>query len=148
MSLIAATLLVFVAYFVSKNYVQVMLIQGESMKPTYHSMQLVLLDKHSEKYVANDVVAFYCNGLSAVLVKRVVAVPGDTVQIKNNILYVNDQRSCYADSYFSYAGIVEEKITLSEFQYFVIGDNIEKSKDSRYEEVGIIYEEYIIGKVL
>lgn len=146
--IIVLCLLIFAAYFISRNYVQMMLIQGDSMSPTYRNMQLVFLDKHSQDYVVNDVVAFRCEELSAVLVKRVVAVPGDTVQIMDNILYVNGQSNTYyTDAHFSYAGIAQNPITLAESQYFVIGDNIEMSKDSRYAEVGCVDRESIIGKI-
>lgn len=148
-NIIIVGVLIFTAYFVSRNYVQVMLIQGNSMSPSYRNMQLVLLNKYSENYHANDVIAFHCEGLEAVLVKRIVAVPGDTVQIIDNILYVNGQNSSYyADAFFSYAGIAQEAITIAESQYFVIGDNIEESRDSRYEEVGMVHEDAVIGKVI
>lgn len=141
-------LLIFAAYFISKNYVQVMLIQGDSMNPTYRNMQLVFLDKTSEEYVVNDVIAFRCEELSATLVKRIVAVPGDTVRIIDNILYVNGQSSSfYADAHFAYSGIAENSIILEESQYFVVGDNIEQSKDSRYAEIGCVDKESIIGRV-
>lgn len=147
-NIIAVSVLVLAAYFLSKNYVQLLLIQGDSMSPTYRNMQIVLLDKYSDNYTSNDVIAFYCEDLSTVLVKRIAAVPGDTVQIIDNTLYVNSQRSSYyADACFSYAGIAVDAITLADAQYFVIGDNIEESKDSRYKEVGIVCKKFIIGKI-
>ena len=140
--------IIFVTYLISKNYIQLMLIQGDSMKPTYNNMQLVFLDKTSDEYVVNDVIAFKCKELSTVLVKRIVAVPGDTVQIIDNALYVNGQKNVYyEDVYFTYAGITEKVTELTESQYFVIGDNVEKSKDSRYAEVGCVDERSIIGRV-
>ena len=126
-----------------------MLIQGDSMSPAYHNMQLVLLDKYSKTYSSEDVIAFSSEGLSAVLVKRIAAVPGDIVQIKDEALYVNGlKNSYYCDEKFSYAGIAQDAIQLGEGQYFVIGDNVEESKDSRFEEVGVVYKDNIIGKVI
>lgn len=137
------------AYIVSKFYFQFMLIQGDSMLPTYNNMQLVLLDKHSKYYEPGEVVAFQCDNLSAILVKRIVAGPGDTIQIIDTTLYVNGIPShFYEENIFSYAGFIEVPLLLDTDQWFVIGDNIDKSKDSRYQEVGVIYTDSIIGKVV
>ena len=95
-------------------------------------------------------IAFQCAGLGTVLVKRIVAYFGDTVQIKDGVLFVNRTRSSIygQDAVFEDAGITEEEIVLEEGKYFVIGDNVTMSKDSRYEEVGVVKEKDIIGKVI
>ncbi len=119
------------------------------MLPNYHSMQLVVLDKHNREYQVGDVIAFRCEGLSAVLVKRIAACGGDTAQIIDGTLYVNGEvSSLYEEGSFDYAGILEEKATLSTGEYVVIGDNIAVSKDSRNPEIGIVQEEIIIGKII
>ncbi len=120
------------------------------MEPSYHNWQLVLLDKHTGHYGCGDVVAFRCEELGAVLVKRVVAVPGDTVQIVDGILYKNGMpaEEILAKGYLTYAGIAEQKVTLVEGEYFLLGDNYEESKDSRYEAVGCVQEKDILGKVV
>ena len=138
------------SYFISTYYYQVMLIQGESMSPTYHNMSMVLLNKFSENYSYGDVIAFQSTKLASVLVKRVVACPGDTIYIKQGILYVNyNQSEVFPEDYvFDYEGILSEPIYLLPGQYAVIGDNIAKSKDSRNKDVGIIDKEDIIGIVI
>lgn len=119
------------------------------MSPAYHNLQLVVLDKRDKSYQAGDVVAFSCGGLSSVLVKRVVAVGGDTVRIEDCTLYVNGEISTlYDEGVFEYSGILRENQQLEEGKYIVIGDNIEQSKDSRYEEIGIISVDIIIGKII
>ena len=126
-----------------------MLIQGDSMLPSYHNMQLVVLDKHNREYQVGDVIAFRCEGLSAVLVKRIAACEGDKVQIVDSTLYVNGEvSSLYEEGSFDYAGILEKKVELSSGEYLVIGDNIAVSKDSRVETVGIVQEHTIIGKIV
>ena len=142
-------LIVLAAWYVSTFWYQLMLIQGGSMEPTYHNMQLVLLDKHSKEYSKGDVAAIDCPGLSATIVKRIVAVPGDSVQIENGSLLVNGGiSSYYADQTFDYVGMLAEKIVLSEEEYVVIGDNVLQSKDSRYEEVGIVRENQLTGRII
>ncbi len=120
------------------------------MEPSYHNWQMVLLDKHTSHYGCGDVVAFRCEELGAVLVKRIVAVPGDTVQIEDGILYKNGlpAEESLIKEYLTYAGIAERPVVLAEGEYFLLGDNYGESKDSRYEEIGCVRKEDILGKVL
>lgn len=62
-------------YYVSSNWYQLLLIHGDSMNPTYHNMQFVMIDKYSGGYTYGDVIAFQCDNLDSVLVKRIVACP-------------------------------------------------------------------------
>lgn len=140
---------VLVALYVSQNYYQFILIQGESMSPTYHNLQLAIVNRHCESYTYSDIIAFRCETLNAVLVKRIAACPGDTLQIENGTLYVNGIPSTfYMETYFEFAGIAESELTLPDGQYFVIGDNVAESKDSRYEEIGCVGTQDILGSLL
>ncbi len=141
--------IVLLCWYISANWFQLMLIQGDSMLPSYHNMQLVVLDKHNREYHAGDVIAFRCEGLSAVLVKRIAACGGDTAQIIDGTFYVNGEVSAlHEEGSFDYAGILEEEVKLSTGEYVVIGDNVAESKDSRYPEIGIVQEETMIGKII
>lgn len=137
------------AFICSRWFFQVTLIQGQSMEPTYHNFQFAILDKRAQTYNAGDVLAFWCPGLRATLIKRVAAVPRDTVCISDETLYVNGKRSTiYPNDRFSYAGILAEPVILGDDEYIAIGDNQEESKDSRYESVGVVSRRQIIGKVV
>lgn len=138
------------AWFVSANWYQVSLIRGNSMSPAYHNMQFVLIDRHSDLYTYGDVVAFRCEGLDAVLIKRIAACPGDRVIVIDGTLYVNDavSRVFSREGAFANGGIAGDMVYLGENQYFMIGDNLEESKDSRYEEVGAVDREAILGKII
>ena len=119
------------------------------MAPAYHSLQMVILNKHDRSFKKGDVIAFKCEGLSAVLVKRVAGVPGDRVVITDGRLLINDELSLqYPDTVFEYAGLLSAETILSEGEYIVIGDNIVESKDSRYETVGVVDETDILGRVV
>lgn len=138
-----------VAFLVSRFLFRLMLIQGGSMEPTYHNMQLVLLEKNYGELSAGDVIAFRCEGLDSVLVKRVVALPGQSVVIRKGTLYVDGMKSpWYAEGAFEYAGLLEKEANLPLESYAVIGDNVTESKDSRYEKVGFVREESVLGRVL
>ncbi len=142
--------LAFVAMLVSKYYVQVMLIQGPSMKPTYHNMSIVLVDKHTRKYGVGDIVVFKTDGVKGNLVKRIVAGPKDTVLIKDGVLYVNEQPSAQQpdDKKLYHAGIAQTTVTVPDNCFFVLGDNYAESIDSRNKEIGFVAYEAIEGKII
>ena len=140
------------AFLCSRYLVQIMLIQGNSMQPAYHHLQPVLLDKLGESYTYGNVIAFSqdIDGRRHVLVKRVVALPGDTVQIRDGTLYVNDTPSDLfgEGGVFAQAGIAAQPIRLEADAYFVIGDNLAESKDSRSAEIGPVSAAQILGRVI
>ena len=92
--IVTLTLIALIAYYISNNFAQVLLINGQSMYPTYHNLQLVILSKVNSGYESDDVIAFYNSTLNVTLIKRIVGVPGDYIIIKDGILYVNDHRVC------------------------------------------------------
>lgn len=105
------------AFMISKLYFQLLMIQGDSMEPSYHNGQIVLLDKRKVKeYHEQDVIAFFCEELNCNLVKRI-----------------------------DHIDFVEET---GEICYYVLGDNLNMSVDSRDERVGMVGAESIVGKVL
>lgn len=81
-------------------------------------------------------------------IKRVIAVPGDTVQINDGAVYVNGEE--YIEEIDAVrmedAGIAKDKIVLGEDEYFVLGDNRNNSEDSRFANIGNVREDYIIGR--
>ncbi len=126
---------------------------GQSMAETLNSGDEILVNRFVYKVTnpkPNDIIVFLPNGneKSHYYVKRVIAVPGDTVLIQNGTVYVNGEafdEEISVDS-IEDAGLAEEEITLGTDEYFVLGDNRNNSEDSRYANIGNIKKEYIIGK--
>ena len=127
---------------------------GSSMSDTLEAGDEILVNRFVYKVTApkrGDVIVFLPNGnkKSHYYVKRVIGVPGDTIQIKNGILYVNGEeyKETPERDKMDEAGLAKEEITVGEDEYFVLGDNRNNSEDSRYANIGNVKKEYIIGKV-
>lgn len=144
------TVIALAAWLISTFWLQLALIQGDSMEPSFHSGQLVLLRKNFKDLQVEDVVAFRSEGLKGILIKRIAAGPGDTVEITEGTLYLNGvaRTEAFEGKSIEFAGIAAEPITLKEGEYFVLGDNVAHSRDSRYEEIGCVRQRDIIGKVV
>ena len=125
---------------------------GNSMEPTVSDGSQILVNRfiyNIKSPKAGDVVVFLPNGneKSHYYVKRVIGVPGDKVQIKNGLLYVNGELYDLEDTEtIKNAGVAEEEITVGEDEYFVLGDNRNSSEDSRYANIGNIKKDDIKGK--
>ena len=126
---------------------------GPSMEPSLYNGQEIFLNRLIYKAASpreGDVIVFLPNGneKSHYYVKRVVGVPGDTLYIKNGILYVNDEA---VEQYFNdrivEPGLLESEVMLGEAEYFVIGDNCNNSEDSRSANIGPVKEIDMLGKV-
>lgn len=125
---------------------------GVSMEPTLHNEQKIFINRFSYNLSnpkIGDIVVFLPNGNQNThyYVKRVVAVPGDTVLIENGVLYVNGKISESISVRITDPGIAENEITLQSGEYFCMGDNPDNSEDSRSANIGPVKETYIIGKV-
>ncbi len=133
----------FLAFAVSMFIARVSYIQGDSMAPTVKDKSLVLVSKR-DCYNTGDIIVFKKSETdSFTIVKRIVAVENDTVEIKNGSLIINGQENVYLGDVRDY-----EITTVPGECYFVLGDNYLNSTDSRSDEIGFVSKSSVMGKVI
>ncbi len=127
---------------------------GDSMSPVLKNGDVVLINRivyDARKPRRGEIIAFRPNGNENAhyCIKRVVGLPGETVQIKDGKIYIDGkvQKKNVYTSDLDFAGIAEKKLTLGETEYFVLGDNSAGSDDSRLADIGNVKREDIGGKV-
>lgn len=146
-SLIIAVVIAAVCAYISAFHLQLLLIRGNSMVPAYRNFTFALLNKHETAPKRGDVIAFRAPGIRGALIKRVVGIPGDVLCISDAALQLNG--NIYPDYIeLEFCGILERGVRLAEGEYFVMGDNTEESRDSRHEDIGIVYHDQIYGTVV
>ena len=128
--------------------VRVVGVNGESMLPTLHNGDRLLLSCLTKDYGHGDIVVID-RYTEEPLIKRIVAVEGDTISIEDGEVYVNGLQ--LNESYIQGTTInkdFHEAAVVPKGCVFVMGDNRSDSKDSRMKEIGMISEKDIVGKVL
>lgn len=86
---------------------------------------------------------------ASIHIKRVIALPGETVQIKDGQILINGEVYNEKDEFpaITNAGLASEPITVGKGQYFVLGDNRNNSEDSRHNGMGLVNSDRIVGKL-
>lgn len=159
--LIYIALIVVCVYVVPNYVVQRTIVSGESMEDTLHDGESLLIDKISYRFSdpkRYDIIVFYPKGrdVNEYYVKRIYGLPGETIQIKGNDIYINNEKidDPYPKDAMSTGGIAEEPYTLADDEYFVLGDHRSLSQDSRFlpeddsNAPGPVKFENISGKVI
>ena len=136
------------AVLVATLWTPVLQIYGSSMTPTLSEGQFVLSLK-GVRFQQGDLVSFYIG--NKLLVKRVIAVPGDWVNIKEDgTVYVNDQE--LIEPYVQGKALgqcdIELPYQVPESSYFLLGDHRAISVDSRSSAVGCVTDEQVVGKIV
>ncbi len=139
------------AWFLVYAFMGQTIISGQSMSPVLNAEDVCLVDRlkvdllRPDRY---DIVLFERADTGKLNVKRVVGLPGETVQIRDGEVYINNVM--LKDDFMgniALPGIAENPVELADDEYFVLGDNTESSEDSRFTNIGNVKAKTIKGKV-
>lgn len=153
--IISAVIVIPIRYYL----IQPFFVSGASMVPQFHNGEYLVIDEFSYRNNApqrGDVVVFrYPKDPSQFYIKRIIGLPGETIQIKNEQVVIYDKNK----ELYPWGLVLDEtgylrkgevtkgnvNLTLEDSQYFVLGDNRQFSSDSRYW--GAVDKKFIVGKV-
>lgn len=127
-------------------------VSGESMENTLDNGDQLIVDKITYRFQDPerfDIIVFpFHYKENTYYIKRIIGLPGETVQIADGTIYINGEvlEESYGREVMQEPGIAAEPITLGEDEYFVLGDNRNQSSDSRDPSVGLIHRDEIIGR--
>lgn len=146
-------LCILLAYCIIAFGVEKTTMVGDSMSTTLKDGDKIIVNKMVYRFTDPkrfDIIVFKQSGKEHgyYTIKRIVGLPGETVQIKDGLVYINDseiEEKIPVDLCIN-GGMAEETVTLDENEYFVLGDNRNNSEDSRFANVGNVISDDIIGK--
>ena len=144
--------LVFGVSFLLTTYVgQRTRVNGESMYPTLHDDDNLIVDKVSYRFSdprRYDIIVFPYRYKDMYFIKRIIGLPGETVQILDGYVYIDGKKlnEHLCDEKIQNAALASDPITLGDDEYFVLGDNRNASEDSRFPDVGNVRRKEIIGR--
>lgn len=144
---------IFLAYFIIYYCVEKTTVIGSSMENTLSANDQIIINKFIYRISDPkrfDVIVFKQSGKehSFYNIKRIIGLPGETIQIRDGAVYINGEELeeiIEVEEMINY-GLAAEEIVLEENEYFVLGDNRNNSEDSRFASIGNITREEIIGK--
>ena len=153
LSMLMYIVIVLVLAFVVIHFIgQRTQVSGPSMIPALEDKDNLIVDKLSYRFrdpSRFDIVVFpYYYEEETYYIKRIIGLPGETVQLDNGSIYINGEvlQETYGKEATQDSGIAENPIVLGDDEYFVMGDNRNESKDSRDPSVGNIKRADIIGR--
>lgn len=153
MVVISLAIIIPVRYFL----IQPFYVKGASMEPNFHDHEYLIIDEISYRFnepQRGDIIVFrYPFNPQEFFIKRLIGLPGETVQLRDGHVYVTNTEhpegwqlpETYLDVNLQTNGFDQSSVELSADQYFVLGDNRYASKDSR--SFGPVAKNFIIGRV-
>lgn len=152
--LLETVVVIVLAFFLVRIAIERTVVPGVSMEPTLAEGTSIIVNRLS--YLKNgperyDVIVFEQAGEEHRYyhVKRVIGLPGERIQIVNGTIYINGEplkETVHDLPKMHLSGLAEKEFTLDEDEYFVLGDNRNKSEDSRFANIGNVTKDQIVGE--
>lgn len=133
---------------------QTVTMQESSMEPTLSVGDRFFMNRVVYKLSSpkrGDIIVFRTNASddAALHIRRVIGLPGETVQIRDGQIYIDGELYDESRDFpeITNPGLAENGVSLKSGEYFVLGDNRNNSEDSRYANIGMVKKRYIVGKI-
>lgn len=149
-------ILSFIFALIITTFIKPTIVRQYSMSPTLNEYDFLIINRllYTRQVPQNgDIVVFESNlktstGKNKLLIKRVIAVPGDELLIQDGVVYLNGEllQEPYIGVYTEGKSVENQTIVIPEGQFFAMGDNRGNSQDSRDQTIGLVSIDKIVGK--
>ncbi|MGI6091456.1 MAG: signal peptidase I [Veillonellaceae bacterium] len=149
--IVSILIAVVLAFFIRHYIVELYMVEGPSMRPTLQNGERLVVNKFIYRFnkpTKGEIIVFrYPRDPSRDFIKRVIAEPGDTIEIKDGRVFVNGQLLNEPYILDKTRGSYN-LATVPDGHIFVMGDNRNNSEDSRYRDVGFVSYDLVKGKAV
>ena len=150
-------LIAIVVAFLVLQFIKPTIVQEHSMENTLHPNDYLFISKQSYRLFGDpqrgDIIVFHSSlttsdGSEKLLVKRIIAIPGDTISITGGVVYINGEPQDEPYTKDGYTNTEMDEVYVPEGKLFCMGDNRQNSRDSRDSAIGLVDEDDVLGKAV
>jgi len=150
-------LIAIVVAFLVLQFIKPTIVQEHSMENTLVANDYLFISKQSYRLFGDpqrgDIIVFHSSlttsdGSEKLLVKRIIAIPGDTISITGGVVYINGEPQDEPYTKDGYTNTEMDEVYVPEGKLFCMGDNRQNSRDSRDSAIGLVDEDEVLGKAV
>lgn len=150
-------LIAIVVAFLVLQFIKPTIVQEHSMENTLVANDYLFISKQSYRLFGDpqrgDIIVFHSSlttsdGSEKLLVKRIIAIPGDTISITGGVVYINGEPQDEPYTKDGYTNTEMDEVYVPEGKLFCMGDNRQNSRDSRDSAIGLVDEDDVLGKAV
>ena len=150
-------LIAIVVAFLVLQFIKPTIVQEHSMENTLVANDYLFISKQSYHLFGDpqrgDIIVFHSSlttsdGSEKLLVKRIIAIPGDTISITGGVVYINGEPQDEPYTKDGYTNTEMDEVYVPEGKLFCMGDNRQNSRDSRDSAIGLVDEDDVLGKAV
>ena len=150
-------LIAIVVAFLVLQFIKPTIVQEHSMENTLVANDYLFISKQSYRLFGDpqrgDIIVFHSSlttsdGSEKLLVKRIIAIPGDTISITGGVVYINGEPQDEPYTKDGYTNTEMDEVYVPEGKLFCMGDNRQNSRDSRDSAIGLVDYDDVLGKAV